>query len=73
MQVDSKDREVHQLRAERGTVDSAVEEMRLMLMQSVGERSRLAGEVETAEKLLMQSKQVGGLIIGWGARTYAGA
>lgn len=38
------------LAAERQAVDAAVEELRTMLMQSVAERSRLAGEAEAAEQ-----------------------
>ncbi len=34
---------MRQLRGERRTVDEAVEELRTMLMQSVAERTRLAG------------------------------
>ena len=34
---------MRQLRGERRTVDGAVEELRTMLMQSVTERTRLAG------------------------------
>ncbi len=38
------------LRAERHAVESAVEELRTMLMQSVAERTRLAGEAEAQEQ-----------------------
>ena len=42
-QLEQRDSEVRQLRGERRTVDDAVEELRTMLMQSVAERTRLAG------------------------------
>lgn len=47
-----------QLRAERGSVEAAVEEMRVMLMQSVAERSRLAAEGQAAERRLQRSQKV---------------
>ena len=42
-QLEQRNSEVRQLRGERRTVDEAVEELRMMLMQSVAERTRLAG------------------------------
>ncbi len=42
-QLEQREGEVRQLRGERRTVDEAVEELRTMLMQSVAERTRLAG------------------------------
>ena len=43
VQLEQREGEVRQLRGERRTVDEAVEELRTMLMQSVAERTRLAG------------------------------
>lgn len=64
-QVEQRDEEVAAaaaeaagLRAERHAVDAAVEELRTMLMQSVGERSRLAGEVEAAEHRIAAAHRV---------------
>lgn len=56
--MEEKDAEVAQLRAERGSVEAAVEEMRVMLMQSVAERSRLAAEGDAAEHRLRRSQKV---------------
>ena len=46
------------LAAERRAVDAAVEELRTMLMQSVAERTRLAGEAETAEQRIAVIQRV---------------
>ena len=58
VQLEERDAEVAQLRAERGSVEGAVEEMRLMLMQSLAERGRLAAEGDAAEQRLRLCQEV---------------
>ncbi len=50
--------EVAGLRSERHEVDKAVEELRTMLMQSVSERSRLAGEAAAHEQRIAALQRV---------------